>query len=79
MRSRDPLRPRPRLGQIDKRPGLGLGIEDLSLGVGLGQLGLVHIPGGQKLCPFFLPKRLCSHVGLFVSASVFVCQRGDEF
>jgi len=45
-RSRDPLRPRPRprsrLGPIDER--LGLGIKGLVLGIGLRQLGLVHIP-----------------------------------
>jgi len=47
LESRDPLRPRSRLGQTSKR--LGLGIKGLGLGIGLRQLGLVHIP----------PKRHC--------------------
>jgi len=33
-----------RLGQIGKCLGLSLGIEGFGLGIGLGQLGLVHIP-----------------------------------
>jgi len=40
--SRDPLRPRSRLGRISKLLGLGLRIKGLGLGIGLGQLGLAH-------------------------------------
>jgi len=38
------MRPRPwsRLGRVGK--SLGFGMEGLGLGIGLGQLGLVHIP-----------------------------------
>ena len=50
-RSRDPLRPRSRLGRVDERLRLDLGleIEGLGIGIGLGQLGIAHVPGLARL------------------------------